>query len=184
MDLAAALNSGFQQAIEEFRQAARDDPGLQKLVDQLPEDVALEYGVRAGRAATAPLIWANAVGDRMSIKPVTEFLGVSRQNVYKRVANGSMLGLPGQGTTWFPQWQFDHSSVDGPGKGVVRPAVAAIVRAFREADDEVEALVIAAWAMKPNDLLGGQSPALWLVEQDDAERVVKAARRAAQGPAA
>ncbi|MDQ2727330.1 MAG: hypothetical protein M3Y91_05600 [Actinomycetota bacterium] len=106
---------------------------------------------------------------------MTEFLEVSRQAVYKRVRSGSLLGLRGSATTWFPVWQFD------PQRHVVRHVVASIIGAFVRADADVDPLVIASWAAAPSRHLDGQAPAEVVAAGGCDERVVTVAARAARG---
>jgi hypothetical protein len=118
------------------------------------------------------------IGDRWDARRVTEFLDVSRQAVYKRVRTGSLLGLPGSGTTWFPVWQFD------PDRRVVRRVVASIITQFRAADPDLDPLVIAAWVTAPHPQLDGASPADEIRRGGNDERVSLLAARAARGLAA
>ena len=151
-------------------------------VDEHPPDVSAEelydLGRRAARMAIAPLVWGAQVGERWDVRGVTEFLEVSRQAVYKRLRSGSLLGLPGSGTTWFPVWQFD------PEHHVVRHVVASVIGAFREADTEVDPLVIATWATSKSSSLGSKTPAELMAAGRQDESVVLAAARAARGLAA
>jgi hypothetical protein len=175
MDQFAAVEKGL---LEEMSRLSDDEPWLVYELSNMTDEEALELGCQGARAALAPLIWSAAVGDRWDVRRATEFLGISRQALYKRLRNGSALGIPGRGTTWFPVWQFD------PRQQIVRAVTGSIVRAFREADAEIDPLVIAAWARNENRLLEGKSPAIWLAEAGSDDAVVLAARRAAQGLAA
>src|SRR5438270_10132108 len=114
------LHEGFTQRLGVLVDRHKD------LLLQLSFDEARELGAQGADAAVAPLIWGAAVGERWPTTTVTEFLQVTRQALHKRVMNGTLIGLPGQGTTWFPVWQFDLDAYE------VRPVVADIVKAFRE----------------------------------------------------
>lgn len=175
MDQFSAIEKGL---VEELWRLVHEQPTLQAELDHLSEDQALELGRQGARAVLAPLAWSAAVADRWDVRRATEFLGVSRQALYKRLRNGSALGIPGRGTTWFPVWQFD------PRQRIVRAVTGPIIRAFRAADPEIDPLVIGAWATTENRLLDGKSPAAWMAEGGRDEPVVLAARRAAQGLAA
>jgi hypothetical protein len=172
MDQRAAVEKGF---FEELSRLTFEEPLLQIELDRVTEDEALELGHQGARAVFAPLMWSAAVGNRWDVRRTTEFLGISRQALYKRLRNGSALGIPGRGTTWFPIWQFD------PKQQIVRAATGSIIKAFRDADPEIDPLVIGAWAVKENRHLADKSPADWLAEAGDDESVVLAARRAARG---
>ncbi len=86
--------------------------------------------------------------------------------------NGTALGLPGSGTTWFPVWQFDLGAHE------VRPVVAEVIAAFRDELGPVESLVIASWATTDQPELG-MAPEDWLTNGKDAAEVARIARRAA-----
>jgi hypothetical protein len=175
MDQISAVEKGF---IEELWRLFHGEPALRTEFDHLAEEEALELGRQGARAVLAPLAWSAAVADRWDVRRATEFLGISRQALYKRLRNGSALGVPGRGTTWFPVWQFDSR------QQIVRAVTGTIIKVFRGADPAIDPLVIGAWATKDNRLLGGKSPAVWLAEGGGDEAVVRAAQRAAQGLAA
>ena len=59
--------------------------------------------------------------------------------------------MSSHGTTWFPVWQSDLK------RFLLRPVIADLLRAFREADEDLDPLVIAAWATNANDFLDGMS---------------------------
>jgi hypothetical protein len=166
-----AISNGFISELARHVEIEERPPGLS-------EEELHELGQRAARMAIAPLVWGAQVGDRWDVRRVTEFLDVSRQAVYKRLRTGSLLGLPGSGTTWFPVWQFD------PERHVVRHVVASVIETFRRADPDVDPLVIAAWAISKSRSLGSRAPAEVLAEGGQDERVVLAAARAARGLAA
>ncbi len=162
------INQGFQEELWRQRR-------LEEYPPEVGEEELLDLGRRAARAAVAPLLWSAEVGERWDVRRVTEFLEVSRQAVYKRVRSGSLLGLRGSATTWFPVWQFD------PQRHVVRHVVASIIGAFVRADADVDPLVIASWAAAPSRHLDGQAPAEVVAAGGCDERVVTVAARAARG---
>lgn len=133
---------------------------------------ATAFGAEGADAAVAPLLWAAAVGERWDTATVTEFLGVTRQALHKRVVSGSVLGLPGRGTTWFPVWQFDRANHR------VLPEAAEVIAAFGRALDTFDPLVVASWATSEQPELG-MSPEEWLTAGKDPGEVVRVARRAA-----
>lgn len=177
------IEQGYQEEIDRLLFT------YQKVVGDeldLSEEEALELGRQAARTAFAPFIWKARVGDTWDVRQTAEFLGISRQALYKRVRTGTALGVPGRGTTHFPVWQFDTK------KHLLRPVVAEIIAAFREADKDLSPLTIAAWVTASSDLLDGRSPAGWIALGSNdqggpdfpASRVVTAAHRAAAGLAA
>ena len=175
MDAMAAVLAAFSE--EFWRLVNAYEKAAQEYFGDLTEDQAHQVGRQAARTVFAPLIWDAQVGDRWDVRRSSEFLNISRQALYKRVRSGTALGVPGQGTTYFPVWQFDLD------KHLIRQVVAEIIGVFREADEEVDPLVIAAWATAETGLLNA-SPAEWIQEGDDETAVVTAARRAAAGLAA
>lgn len=143
-------------------------------LDQLDAHEATRLGRRAASQALAAARWSQVVGDRLDTTQVTRLLGVSRQAVAKRRQTGSLLGLPGDGTTWYPTWQFDTAEAR------IRPGVRDLIGAFRDRLDEVDPLVIAAWATTPQDEdLTGHTPAQWLRAGRDPDHLRRAAARAA-----
>lgn len=75
--------------------------------------------------------------DLWTTPQVADFLGISRQAINKRVQNKKMLGIPGNGMTLFPAWQFDPENCS------VRPEVVEFLAAF---DEEIEPSDIAQWS--------------------------------------
>lgn len=135
---------------------------------------------RLGRAAAervlASIRWTQIVGDQIDTTQATKILGVTRQALAKRQESGSILGIPGDGTTWYPTWQFDRVGA------TVRPEVREIIGAFRDQLGDVDTFVIAAWATTPQpEDLDDLTPARWLIEGRDSSRLRAAAERAAAG---
>jgi hypothetical protein len=139
---------------------------------------AKELGRRAATYAVAPILWGEAIGERHDTSAVAHLLGVSRQALAKRVANGSLIGVKGRGTTWFPAWQFD------PVGREVRPVVARLVHAFRDVAPDTDALTIATWATTPQADLEDASPEEWILEGKDEKALLSSARETAQRLAA
>ena len=135
------------------------DKRAAEYLDGLDKDEAEQLGRQAARTIVAPFIWADKVGDRVDVRRASEFLNISRQALYKRVRTGTALGVPGRGTTFFPTWQFDFD------KHLIRQVTGEIISVFREADEDVDPLVIAAWAMAENRLLDDDCPAVWIQKQ-------------------
>jgi hypothetical protein len=156
--------------------------GFKEGIDRLPEDLlhnllpekAVEYGRRAARVAIAPVVWSLAMGDRLDTSQAMQALGVTRQALSKRVLAGSLVGVPGRGTTYFPAWQFDLD------RGEVRPAVRHVIGTFAEELGKADPHLMSAWATTPQyEDLDGMTPADWVVKEMDLDRLIQAARRAA-----
>jgi hypothetical protein len=143
-----------------------------ELLAQLDYDEARRLGAQGADATVAPLLWAAAVGEKWPTTTVTEFLRMTRQALHKRVVNGTVLGLPGRGTTWFPVWQFDLAAHQ------VRPVVADIIAAFHDEVGPIDPFVVASWATTDQPELG-MSPEEWMAAGKDPGKVVRIAHRAA-----
>ena len=181
----------FEEAMGELRLRRDDDIGLSaaasvanKFVEVLTADAALlgklddDEAVRLGRRAAAHVLaaarWSQVAGDRLDTTQVTRLLGITRQALAKRQKSGSLLGLPGDSTTWYPTWQFDTNEAR------IRPEVRDLIGAFRDRLDDVDPLVIAAWATTPQDEdLARETPAQWLSAGRDPDQLRRAAERAA-----
>lgn len=181
----------FEEAVRELRRRRDDDVALSgaisvagAFVEVLAAEAALlgklddEDAVRLGRRAAAQVLaaarWSQVVGDRLDTTQVAQLLGVTRQALAKRQQTGSLLGLPGDGTTWYPTWQFDT------GEGRIRPEVRDVLGAFRDRHDDFDPLVVAAWATTPQDEdLAGETPSQWLRAGRDQDQLRRAAERAA-----
>ena len=135
---------------------------------------AAELGRDAARQVASAASWSEVVGERLDTSQATAMLGVTRQALAKRQSSGSMVGLPGRRTTWFPIWQFDHRSRR------VRPVVKEVTSAFKALLGTAEPALVASWATTPqHEDLDGDTPAHWIETGGDTERVVQAAHRAA-----
>ena len=145
-------------------------------IDEMGADEARDLGTRAAEEAIASARWSRLVGDRIDTSEAAELLGVTRQALSKRQASGSLLGLPGRGTTWYPTWQLDIE------KKEIRPEVRHIIGAFRDSLGEgADPFLIASWASTAqHEDLDGLSPAEWLAQGNGPEDLRQAAQRTAQ----
>lgn len=159
------------QLVKGFEEGVHSYPS--EIVGEIPPDQAFDMGQRAAKAVIAPIVWAKAVGNRLDTTQATDLLGVSRQALAKRVAAGTVLGLPGKHTTYYPAWQFDHE------RGLIRPEVREVLGIFKEELDEIDPYKIAAWATTARKELDGMTPAQWLTEEKDPYLVFDLAREAA-----
>ncbi len=184
------LQAAFEEAVRELRRRRDNDVGLSaavavaesfvealaadaELLGKLDDDEAMRLGRRAAAQVLAAVRWSQVVGDRLDTSQVVQLLGVSRQALAKRQNTGSLLGLPGDGTTWYPTWQFD---IDG---ARIRPEVRDLIGAFRDRLDDIDPLVVAAWATTHQDEdLAGETPAQWLRAGRDTTQLRQAAERA------
>lgn len=145
-------------------------------IDEIGADEARELGTKAAEEAIASARWSRMVGDRIDTSEAAELLGVTRQALSKRQTTGSLLGLPGRGTTWYPTWQLD---ID---KKAIRPEVRHIIGAFRDSLGEgADPFLIASWASTAqHEDLDGLSPAEWLAQGNELEDLRQAAQRTAE----
>ena len=136
---------------------------------------AIKIGNDAAEAAVSALAWSDAVGERYDTSQVCRMLSVTRQALAQRQQKGSLIGLPGNRTTWCPAWQFDVRTRR------IRSVVPDVVAAFREHLDPCSSAVIAAWATNPQpEDLAGSTPADWIRQGRNEQMVVTAAGRAAE----
>ena len=140
----------------------------------LDETAAQRIGGSAAESVVASAAWSAAVGERYDTARVCAMLGVSRQALSKRQRSGTLIGLRGRSTTWYPAWQFDSGSRS------VRPVVTEIVAAFRDCLDAADPQIVAAWATTAqHDDLDGSTPAAWIAQGRDSRAVVRSAEQAA-----
>jgi hypothetical protein len=183
--------SQYEGLVTEVRKRSDDNVGLAvaaSVADSFLEHLAAvasglgnletEEAVRLGRRAAEQVLaaasWSQIVGDRLDTTQVARLLGVTRQALAKRQTTGSLLGLPGDRTTWYPTWQFDIDAAR------IRPEVRDLIGAFRDRLDDVDPLVIAAWATTSQDEdLAGDAPVQWLRAGRDPDQLRQAAERAA-----
>jgi hypothetical protein len=130
------------------------------------------FGRRAALLAAAETLWGRQVGGLRSLQDVQALLGVSRrQAVHDLVQRGRLLGLPlREGRIVYPRFQF------GP-NGRPFPALGSVLAAFRAV--EANPWTIASWCTTEQPELQGLTPAEWLAQGRDAERLAEAARHAA-----
>lgn len=144
------------------------------LVAKFEPEEARRLGAAAAGEIVAAARWSQVVGDRIDTTTATQLFGVTRQALAKRQAAGSILGIPGNGTTWYPTWQLD------PVSGEIRAEVREIIGAFRDRLDDFDPLIVAAWATTPQyEDLDGHSPEQWIRLGLDRQRLRIAAERAA-----
>lgn len=168
-DVLGRAIQAFGQALEQY--LASDDD----LVDSLSEEDVEDLAEQAADHLLAPLLWSRAVGDKFDTTQVTQVLGITRQAVAKRVAGGSLLGIPGRGTTYFPAWQFDLE------RRAIKPEVPLIIAAFKESLSPLDPLTVATWATTGQDEdLDGMTPEEWILEGKGQQQLVEAAHRAAK----
>jgi hypothetical protein len=165
------MSDSVEHLVEGFKEGLQELPP--DFVIHLSAAAAREAGRRAARAAIAPLIWSARLGQTLNTTEVTEHLGVSRQALAKRQTFGSILGLPGRGTTLYPVWQFT------PTLDQVRPEVRQILKTFVAETGSLDVYAVAAWMTTASDELNGLSPVDWLLTDDDPQQVYGAARRTA-----
>jgi len=112
--------------------------------------------------------------DRLDTSDTALLLGVTRQALHKRVRAGTILGVPGRGTTWFPAWQF------GPDR-TTRPVIARVLSAFATADPDHRAdpWNVLSWADTAQPELNGARPADAIADGDRDDHVLDAAVAAA-----
>ena len=167
------LNERIDVLVDAFHERLSD---ARHIIEEISADEACELGAKAAEVVVASARWSRLVGDRIDTSEASRVLGISRQALSKRQASGSLLGLPGHNTTWYPTWQLDIKNES------IRPEVRDIVGAFRDALGEgADPFLIASWASTTqHEDLNGSSPAEWLADGKDIEQLRQAAQRAAE----
>ncbi len=167
------MNERVLMLVDAFHQRLAD---ARHVIEGISTDEACELGAKAAEAVVASARWSRLVGDRIDTSEASRVLGISRQALSKRQASGSLLGLPGHNTTWYPTWQLDIENES------IRPEVRDIVGAFRDALGKgADPFLIASWASTTqHEDLNGSSPAEWLADGKDIEQLRQAAQRAAE----
>lgn len=145
-------------------------------LDQLDGDAAVQLvqdavGYAVGAARSRRLLGE----DRLDTTDAALLLGVTRQALHKRVRSGTILGVPGRGTTWFPAWQFGSDRT-------TRPVIARVLSAFATADPDHRAdpWNVLSWADTAQPELNGARPADAIADGDLDEQVLDAAVAAAR----
>ena len=128
------------------------------MLDSLSPSQAEHLGGRVVGSALAPKIWADVVGERFDTAQLVEMLRITRQALAKRVTSGTLLGLPGKGTTFYPTWQFDLSAE--PVR--IRRSVAAAFTAWVEEMGSLDPPAVASWAQTRQPELHDLTPVEYL----------------------
>jgi hypothetical protein len=164
---ASTLAVAFREGLGDLDLAGDDEAA--EVVEQARE---------AGRRFAAAQRWAQLTGDRVDTATLRRRLGITRQALAQRVAAGTIVALPGTGTTWYPTWQF--RPVNGTDRLEVRPVTTALLQQFRDQlGDDLQAHTIVSWAATPQPELDGRTPRAWIAADGDDDVVVTAAARAA-----
>lgn len=164
-DMREALARGFRERLDALPS---------HLLDSLWPSQAEQLGGRVVGAALAPKIWADVAGERFDTAQLVQMLGITRQALAKRVASGTLLGLPGKGTTFYPRWQFDLSAE--PIR--VHRSVAAAFTAWVEEMGSLDPYAVASWAQTRQPELHDLTPVKHLGKGggDKAELLIFSAR--------
>lgn len=149
-DSYATLNERFRELLS---RAFEENPDLHEVDILVAENAAEE----AARIALSTVKWSRAAGDCYTTSDLVARWDVSRQAIAKRVVTGSLIGLPGKTTTYFPQWQFDDEGRD------VRPVVRSILKVFKHYLGRPEPELVASWAATPQPELEGEQPRSWML---------------------
>ncbi len=150
-EMREALTRGFRDRLDALPS---------HLLDSLWPNHAEQLGGRVVGAALAPKIWADVAGERFDTAQLVQMLSVTRQALAKRVASGTLLGLPGKGTTFYPRWQFDLSAE--PIR--VRRSVAAAFTAWVAEMGSLDPYAVASWAQTHQPELDDLTPVEYLAQ--------------------
>jgi len=97
------MSDAVEQLIAGFADEVARLPA--EVIVMLAPDEARSLGRRCARSGLASLIWASRLGDTLNTTEVSKRLKISRQALAKRMAAGTVLGIPGRTTTYYPIWQ-------------------------------------------------------------------------------
>jgi hypothetical protein len=156
--------------VREPEAAYRTAPGGAPPEGALGDPSAL--GERAALLVVAELSRSRPLGALLDTHQVQALLSVgTRQAVSDRARRGGLLALPTtSGRVFFPAFQF------GPG-GRPHAALPKVLAVFAAA--EVSPWTVASWFRTLQPLLDDASPADWMGQGKDEERLLEAARRTA-----
>jgi len=179
--------SGLQRAREALQEARAEELTVQELArrSNVSEDaliafaravgellgkrsLSVEAARRAGLLAASAQVWENELGPLLSSAQVRELLGdVSRQRVDELLRTRRLIGLrDGSGRRLFPVFQFQ----DG------RPHHA-LIDAYWTVAATASEWSAASWCVSDDEALEGLSPARWVREGRDPERLAAVARQ-------
>ena len=154
--------------------AAFEDTLVELGIDQGDLDAgdARKLGRRGALLAVAGTVWGRHLGLLLDTRQVAELLGVgTRQAVNDRVRRQRILALPtDERDLAYPAFQFNE-------KGEPYAAMGLVLEAFAGA--MLSPHTVASWCVTPQAALDGSTPAQWMGEGRDPERLVIAARRSA-----
>jgi len=159
--LFASLRRGWTRRVEGARAAGRALPELGS-ADDLAERML----------AALPILhpWDVQVGPFYDTAGLTGLLGVSKQAVADRVRRGTLLAVTtSDGRVVYPAWQLRGRTV--------LPGLARVLAVLTPAAGD--AWTVAAWLTTPAADLEGMTPARWLRDREEPERVVALARSSA-----
>jgi len=161
MPLTAAAEA-FQETLAEL--------GVDELDPEIGDAGAL--GRKAALLAVAGMVWRRHLGPLLNTKQVADLIGVgTRQAVNDRVKRHRILALPTtERDLAYPAFLFDD-------RGQPYRALAPVLEAFASA--RLSPHTISSWFVTPQAALDGETPAAWLAEHGDPERLLRAARRSA-----
>lgn len=144
--------------------------GIDEADPELGDPRAL--GRRAALLAVAGAAWRRHLGPLLNTKQVADLLGVgTRQAVNDRVKRRRILALPTEDRELaYPAFQFGKT-------GKPYPAVAPVLEALTAA--RLSPHTIASWFVTPQATLDDLTPARWLTEGRDTDRLLAAAYRSA-----
>lgn len=165
------MSDAIEHLMEGFAEGLDELP--HELVINLSPEEARALGRRGAHYGLEALIWAARIGDTLNTTEVSNRLDITRQALAKRLAAGTILGIPGRTTTYYPVWQFQ------PVHGEVRPEIREIFKIFVDELGSLDAHTVSSWMMTPSKDLSGLSPHEWLMKSDDPLPAYDAARRIA-----
>jgi hypothetical protein len=162
MVIRSAAAAAFEEALVELG----IDEGDPEIGD------ARRLGRRGALLAVAGTVWRRHLGPLLNTRQVAELLGVgSRQAVHDRVRRRRILALPTEERDLaYPAFQFNE-------QGQPHAAIGRVLEAFAGA--KLSPHTVASWFLTPQAALEGLTPAAWMAQARDPDRLLSAARRSA-----
>ncbi|MCC3276199.1 hypothetical protein LJ753_09990 [Arthrobacter sp. zg-Y20] len=174
------IQSSWNRAVQRFGKAGTKAQTVRALTDALYKelveadiDMKTFDSKRLARAMMrlVPLrssTLADRVGPFYDTAAMSEWLGITRQALDKKVKTGKLIGLmTSDRKRFYPEWQFTA-------EGELIPYLPEVLAELRNGTSDE--WMIALWMRSPKEALKDESAAEWLVKRNDPEAVLELAR--------
>lgn len=159
------LSKSEQALLQSFEQSLLAGPRL----TAISETTIQELNRLLLQALRTPVELTQIVGPVCTTGSATAWLGISRQGLYKAVADNRIIAVQTSDGKWFyPTWQFRREKFGSE-------QIPALVTRLRTGLNNIE---IASWFITTNEKLSGLSPVQWLEQNRDPELLKRQAKAA------